>query len=240
MFSKRSTQKELMDDFSLNDEMLRKNLKELESTNHWLGSKKTLICALNFLYKRHTYYFNNNDLIIGDLGCGSGDLLKTIYRWGKSKRINSKLIGIDVNEFILSYAKNNLKQYPTIHFEQMNILSHDFKKSKYDIITLNSFCHHFTDSELIVLIEQLVEQNRLAIIINDLHRHVIPYITIKYLSKIFNFSYLAQHDGPLSVLRAFQKKDLLNILAKANVKSYIIRWVWPFRWQIIIDCHKKV
>jgi 2-polyprenyl-3-methyl-5-hydroxy-6-metoxy-1,4-benzoquinol methylase len=235
MFSKRSNQRELMDDFSLHEEALRMNLKEIEAINRWLGSEKSLISAINFLYQQQYPRIKKNEIFITDLGCGSGDLLRAISRWGQTKAVNINLMGIDANEFILNHAKIASKQFPNIKYELINILSNDFKKLRFDITTLNSFCHHLSDNELIILITQLQRQNRLGIIINDLHRHWIPYFTIKYISKFLNFSYLAKHDGPLSVLRAFQKKELIHILTKANVKSYRIRWVWPFRWQVIIS-----
>lgn len=74
MFNQRSEQKELMDDLAADQQELRQNLLEIEKINRWSGSKKTLICALRFLYKKFPDYFHTNRLTIADLGCGGGDL----------------------------------------------------------------------------------------------------------------------------------------------------------------------
>jgi hypothetical protein len=36
------------------------------------------------------------------------------------------------------------------------------------------------------------------------------------------------------VLRAFKKKELVEILQNAGLKSFTIRWKWAFRWQVLV------
>ena len=223
-----------MDDLSLSGEELQKNLDELEYTNNWFGSKKLLINALNEIYKKYSSDFKNKRIVIGDLGCGSGDLLMAINHWAKAKKVNVELIGFDANPYMIQYANKKYGSHSNIKYQVIDIFSHEFKEMQFDIITISSLCHHFSEKHLITLYKQLIMQARLAIIINDLHRHWISYYTIKYLSKFLKFSYLAKHDGSLSVWRAFRKQELVRLLNSAKITSYKIRWRWAFRWEIII------
>ncbi len=234
MFNQRSDHKELMDDFHLRGKELRKNLDELEAINHWLGAKKALLKALNLLYKKNKHIFRHRRLVIADLACGSGDMLRAMSRWAVSKRIKIQLIGIDINPFMIEYAIQKSIAYPNIHYRTMDILSTEFKQLEFDIISLNSCCHHFNQFELSQLLQQLPEQIHLAIIINDLHRHWLAYYGAKIFTKIFHFSSLAKHDAPLSVLRAFRKQELTDCLVFANIRSYQLKWLWAFRWLIVI------
>jgi 2-polyprenyl-3-methyl-5-hydroxy-6-metoxy-1,4-benzoquinol methylase len=248
MFRFRSTQTELMDNLELNEAALISNLDEIEMTNRWFGSIRNIISALNHIYKNYDDVFGKSEVVIADLGCGSGDLLRAIAKWAAHKQIKIKLIGFDANACVLNCAVEKSHQYPNIEYHKYNILSSDFKTMQFDITTLNSFCHHLDDATLIKLLSQLQKQSNLAVIINDLHRHWLPYWSIKLISKWLNFSYLAQHDGPLSVLKAFKKKELISLAhsiklasnesAKPNttVPSFFIRWSWAFRWQIIMWC----
>ncbi len=45
---------------------------------------------------------------------------------------------------------------------------------------------------------------------------------------------MVKYDAPLSVLRAFKKQELIEILNKAGIRDYAIRWQWAFRWQVIV------
>jgi hypothetical protein len=67
-----------------------------------------------------------------------------------------------------------------------------------------------------------------------LHRHPVAYYSIKALTNLFSGSYLVKNDAPLSVLRAFRKKELQNLLLAAGIKNYSLRWKWAFRWQLIL------
>lgn len=234
MFPKRSEQLELMDDLCLGTAELRKNLDELVMLNRLVGSKTVLLSALNKVYKRHRHYFHANKIVIADLGCGGGDLLRAINDWAATKKIDVELVGIDANPFMINYATEKSNCYPNISFKSLDIWSSDFLKLKVDIVCINSFCHHLSNEELIKLWQQLTKQASMAIIINDLQRHWLSYFTVKWFAKLFRFSSLAQHDGPLSVLRAFRKQELIKLLQLANIHAYQIRWAWAFRWEIII------
>jgi SAM-dependent methyltransferase len=234
MFSKRSQKKELVDDLALDDTALTQNLQELEAVNQWLGGKTTLISALNKVCQQHSRLLKAKTITIADLGCGGGDLLRAVHDWAKAKQLNVELIGIDANPFMVRYAIEKSRPFNNIRFETGNVLSDAFKTMRFDIVCLNTFCHHLSDSDLIRLLKQLETQTSTAIIVNDLHRHWIAYLSIMWISRLLNFSYLARHDGPLSVLRAFRKRELIDLIQRAGFDCYRIRWRWAFRWEVIL------
>lgn len=235
MFSNRSDKNELLDDFSLSNEELRKNLDEMEMLNNWLGSKKLLISALNEIQNKYSDDFKKRKIVIGDLGCGNGDLLRTIDQWAKIKCFNTELIGIDANPSIVKYANERSKLHH-IQYIMEDILSTQFSQHQFDVVCLNSICHHFNNKTLIYLLQNLIKQTRLAIIINDLQRHWLSYFSIKLLSKLLNFSYLAKNDAPLSVMRAFHQQELIQLLDSAKIKSYQLNRAWAYRWKLLIWC----
>jgi 2-polyprenyl-3-methyl-5-hydroxy-6-metoxy-1,4-benzoquinol methylase len=233
-FSRRSTQAELTDDLTLKGEASIKNMQELEAVNLWLGGKATLISAFNKIYKKCPNLFKDKKTVIADLGCGGGDLLRDIHDWANDKGLSVELVGIDANPATIKCAIKNANGFNNIQFKTANVLSDELKQMRFDIVCLNSFCHHLSDANLIALLKQLQTQTRVAIIINDLHRHWFAYLSIKWLAQLLNFSYLSKHDGPMSVLRAFQKHELVNLLKAANIDRFQIRWRWAFRWGVII------
>jgi len=229
----RSEEKELMDDLTLNETALVQNLEELSTVNRWLGGTSTLLSALNeILHSKPP--LKNSKIKIADLGCGGGDLLRAMHDWSEKKQLSVELVGIDANPFMIHFSLEHTNFLDRIKYQTMNILSSAFKGMRFDIVCINTFCHHFTDAELIKLLKQLRSQVTTAIIINDLHRHWIAYFSIKWISRFFRFSYLAQNDGPLSVLRAFRRSELIDLIQQAGFDRYRIRWHWAFRWQVIL------
>ena len=235
MFKQRSAEPELMDDLNLSGEALRRNLDELEIINHWLGGNKVVTDALaKILRKTPAINTANQTLQIADIGCGGGDILRVVARWAQRRQLKVALTGIDANDFMVNYARQKCGPYPNITVVQENIYGPDFQKRRFDIIICSLFCHHFTSVELITMWEQLYRQANHAVIINDLHRHPLAYYSIKWITKLFSGSYLVKNDAPLSVLRAFQKAELEEILNKCNISKYSLGWQWAFRWQLIM------
>ena len=73
----------------------------------------------------------------------------------------------------------------------------NFENKKPDIIFSSLFCHHFTDDELIKMLQWMKENAKLGFFINDLQRHPLAYHSIKYITKFFSKSYLVKNDCAL-------------------------------------------
>lgn len=230
MLRQRSNELELMDDLTLSGEELRRNLDELEVINDWLGGHKVVLSALDKLVKK----YKPQRLRIADIGCGGGDTLKSIARWARSKSIDIELIGVDANDFMVQYARRHCSNYHEVTIEQHDVFSEQFALQQYDVVVCSLFCHHFTDSQLARMFRQLHQQAQLAVIINDLHRHWLAYYSIKYITAAFSKSYLVKNDAPLSVWRAFRRQELEQLAQQAGITKYELRWMWAFRWQLLL------
>lgn len=222
----RSNQEEIMDDLSSKGKVIDQSLKELDIINKYLGGNQITINGLKKLRN------NQKSLKIVDLGCGSGEMLRKIYLWGKKNDITLDLTGIDANPHIIKYAR---KHNPAgINFEVNNIFDPSFSSERFDIILATLITHHFTTEQLIFLLSQWKNQAALGIVINDLHRHILAYESIRLLTTIFSKSSMVKNDGPLSVARSFRRSDWEYILAEAGIKHYTLSWKWAFRWDLII------
>jgi len=232
-FTDRSHQSELMDDLSLGNDALRQNLEELETINTLLGGYQVVLDALQSLYDKKTLN-RAQPTQITDIGSGGGDTLRAIHRWAAKRQLPVQLTGVDANAFMIDFATDKARPFPGIHFAQADIFAPEFAQYSSDVFVCSLFCHHFTEKELIRLFTTLAGQCRKAIIVNDLHRHWFAYYSIKWLTRLFNGSYLVQHDAPLSVWRAFVRQDLDRLMAQCGFSNYELRWRWAFRWQLII------
>ncbi len=237
MFEKRSEEKEFLDDLNCEGEDLKQNLRELKFINKWLGGNNVTFSGLEQALKNTPPKTN---LHIADLGCGGGDILELIAKWGRKNNKTLALTGVDANAFIIHYAKENTAAYPEINYEIQNIFSDEFSRMKFDIVNCTLFCHHFDDDSLVKLFSQLKNQINIAIVLNDLHRHWFAYYSISWLTALFSRSYMVKNDARLSVLRGFHKKELETIIRKAGFTNFSIRWKWAFRWEVVMYLNSSI
>ncbi len=228
-FHSRSGAEEVMDDLNCKGEVVYQTLRELDVINQWLGGNAVTLSALKKLWATV-----QQPVSIADLGCGSGEMLRIIAKLAQQQKRSVTLHGFDANPNITAYATSHSVDYSRIVFEATDVFDAGFQKQKFDIIIATLFTHHFTDQQLTDLFRSWKQQARLGIIVNDIHRHPLAYYSIKWLTQLFSKSAMVKYDAPLSVLRAFKKSELENILNAAGIKHYTLRWRWAFRWQLII------
>ncbi|WP_400075631.1 methyltransferase domain-containing protein [Winogradskyella sp. R77965] len=225
----RSDETEIMDDFSMNGELLRDTLDKLGSINKWLGGNRVTINGIKQLLKgkpKHKTYS------IIDLGCGHGDILRLVADFGRKRGYRFKLIGIDANLDAIDYANELSENYPELTFRNEDIFSEEFTKINFDIALTTLFLHHFKEEEIITLLSVLSNKATLGIVVNDLQRSEIAYGLFKLLGIVISND-MIKKDGLTSILRAFKREDLERISKKLNLRSQI-HWKWAFRYQLLI------
>lgn len=226
--SNRSEEEELMDDLNCDGPVVSQTLAELDVINRLLGGNQISLHAFKALIKNRS-----TPLHLIDLGCGSGDLMKVMADLCRKKGVKASFTGIDANPNIIAYAQKHTKDYPEIRYKCLNILSDEFLEMKCDVVHACLFCHHFTSDQLSQLLRFFKKIANEKVIINDLHRHVLAYYSIKWLTILFSRSDMVKNDAATSVARGFKKADLRKILKKAQIENAHLSWAWAFRWKLV-------
>jgi len=226
-FNNRSTLPELMDETGVSKHEIHLALEELENVNTLLGGYSVILDALNKIN------FPEKEIVILDLGCGGGDMLRAVAKWAIKSNKKVKLIGVDRNIEMTEFAKSKSANYSNIQFITFDVFDNELNKYFPDIVMSSLFCHHFDDLELSRLVKKMFDLANFAIIINDLHRNWFAYYSIKYITSFVSKSYLVKYDAPLSVARSLTKEEWKTILDKNEILNYKILWKWAWRWQII-------
>lgn len=227
----RTQETEIMDDFSLQGEELRDALDQIARINQLLGGNKTTLHGIKKLLNQSD---KNKTITIADIGCGNGDMLRMLAKFGQKNKLNFELIGIDANDFTINYAKTLSTEYSNIEYKCVDIFSEDFKALKYDIILCTLTLHHFSNEEILNIITIFNNNAKNGIIINDLHRSKTAYRLFELICFVFNLNRMSREDGLVSILRGFRKKELEEFSKKTNLQNYTINWKWAFRYQWLI------
>ncbi|GGH12499.1 methyltransferase domain-containing protein [Sphingobacterium alkalisoli] len=224
-FSKRSYDRELLDDPLMPFEQIKQTMRELNIINTWLGGHRVTVKGLRELLN------GKRQISICEIGCGGGDNLAVLHGWCQQHGIEATFTGIDINPHSIAFAK---EVYGELGIEfvcsdyRANALS-----TKPDIFFNSLFCHHFTENELIDMLKWMRINSRIGFFINDLHRHPVAYYSIKWLTKLLSKSSLVKNDAPLSVRRGFKKAEWIKLFDSAGLPLASPRWEWAFRHLIV-------
>ena len=233
----RTHQPEIMDDFDMKGEVLRDALDKIAKINQLLGGNTLTLQGVKEILKQNPL---QEKITIVDVGCGNGDMLRKLADYGKENNISLDLIGIDANQFTVTYAETLSTNYNNISYRCEDIFEKSFENLQYDIVLCTLTLHHFKDEEIIKLLKIFATNARMGIVINDLQRSSISYRLFQGLCFIFRLNAMSREDGLVSILRGFKKPELEHFSKKLNFKNYSIEWKWAFRYQWIIYTNKEI
>ena len=228
----RTDKLEIMDDFTMEGEILREALDKIAKINQLLGGNKLTLSGVQELIVAIP---KSKKITFVDVGCGNGDMLRTLADFGLKNKLNFQLIGIDSNKFTIHHAQNLSKNYSNISYRCQDILDESFSEIKYDIVMCTLTLHHFKDPEIINLLSVFYTNSNVGIIVNDLHRSTTAYRLFQALCFVFQLNEMSKLDGLTSILRGFKKEELVRFSEKLNLINYKIQWKWAFRYQWIIS-----
>jgi len=226
----RSDAPETMDDFQMEGEILRDALDKIASINQLLGGNKVTLEGIKNLIKDQSA---TTPIRILDIGCGNGDMLRSLADYAKQRNLNFILVGIDANNFTITHARSLSASYANITYECVDIFDELTEPVVADIVLCTLTLHHFKDDEIIKLLQHY-SHARLGIVINDLQRSALAYYLFTALCFVFRLNKMSREDGLVSILRGFKKADLESYSNKLKLKKFQITWKWAFRYQWII------
>jgi len=227
----RSTAPELMDDFSMEGEILTDALDKIAAINKLLGGNKVTLTGIKTLLKN---FEPTTKIRITDVGCGNGAMLRMLADYANRKDLVFDLMGVDANKATIAHAQSLSVAYPNISYECRDIFA-DEEKTECDIMLFTLTLHHFSDSEIINLFKNLKKTVRVGIVINDLERSAVAYRLFTLLSYVFKLNAMSREDGLVSILRGFKKSDFLRYEKELNISTAHIQWKWAFRYLWIIN-----
>lgn len=201
---------ELMDE-PCSREVLRDCLQDLARVNRWfLGYRPTLKWLDSVAPGAH------GTVHILDVGCGYGDSLRRIEQWASERNLPVALTGCDLNADTISIAREASPARSRIRWIASDVFALECDKPV-DVIVSSLFTHHLTEQEIIRFVTWMERTAQIGWFINDLSRASIPYRLFKAFAKVANLHPFVQHDGPVSIARAFIPEDWRRMCAAAGV-----------------------
>jgi SAM-dependent methyltransferase len=227
--SRRSTASELMDAEPVDLATLEACLRDLECINRWTRSYALTLRWLDQVLAHH----GPQRLLLLDVGSGYGDMLRHIAAWAQRRRVGLDLVGIDRNpQAVIAAARAPPAGHP-IRYLTADVFELP-DELRPDLVISSLFAHHLDDAQLVRFLCWMESRARLGWLINDLHRHFLPYWIARWTPSYLRMSRLVRHDAAISVARAFERRDWQRLFQEAALGEPppTVSWHFPFRYAV--------
>jgi SAM-dependent methyltransferase len=208
---RRATGRERLDEGVPEAEALR-SLADLRLVNRRLGNRRALLRAVR------PHLRPGGRLL--DVGCASGDVPAFLL-----ERLPGPLtaVGVDVKALHLRSVAASVR--PVV----ADVRRLPFRDGTFDVVTASLFLHHFDEPELPALLEGLYRLARRALVVNDLHRALVPYLFGRAAFPLLFRSRVSVDDGLLSIRRGFRAEELRKAFADAGLHPPEVARSFPYR-----------
>lgn len=209
---------ELLDEPEHDANELARSLEHVAQVNRWLGGSRALL--------KHLAPFlpDATSTSILDVGTGSADLPREIVAWARSRKRSVKIRATDLHPQMQALAADRCAAYPEITVEAADALALPYEDKSFDVTLLSLTLHHFDGPAQTRVLTEAKRVSRRAVIVNELLRSRLNYLGARLLAASWwRANRLTRHDGPLSVLRAFEPEELVALAREAGLTGRVYR-----------------
>ncbi|AFC31393.1 chalcone and stilbene synthase domain-containing protein [Paenibacillus mucilaginosus 3016] len=225
----RDLRPELMDDFSKGGEDLREALRHLRRLNRVFRAAAPTLYGVRRLWEATG---RPRTFTVLDAGAGSGDVNRRLLGWAEASGIDMRITLADITQEACDEAAAFFRDEPRIEVRRCNVLS--LEEGCADVVTGSQFLHHFDRAELPGVVGRMLKGARHGVVINDIHRHWIPWSAVWVAARVLSRNRYIRHDGPLSVAKGFRSADWEYLKEQLGAESFHYTWVPLFRYAVVI------
>ncbi len=212
-----------MDTETVDAEDFRRCLADLATVNRVTFAHRPTLAFLRRAVRRRP----GAGFRLLDVAYGHGDMTRAIRRWCDRRGIAAELSGVDLNPYSAIAARAATPESMRIDYRTGDVFD-ERPEPRPDYIVSSLFTHHLSDADVMRFLHWMDTTAVRGWLVNDLHRHRLPYEGFRMLSRAAGWHRFVQHDGPVSITRAFVPAEWRRLLAGAGVEARVRR-VAPWR-----------
>lgn len=225
---------EFMDDFASAGAELREALRHLRLLNRLFAAAAPTLHGVRRLWLKAD---KPRRLSILDVGAGSGDVNRQLLQWADAEQVELRITLVDLTEEACEEAGQLFRHEPRIQVMRGDLFA--LTEACADIITGTQFIHHFAAEELPTVVQSMLNASRIGVVINDIHRHWIPWTAVWLTTRVVSSNRYIWHDGPLSVAKGFRAEDWDRLRDDLGLTDMYYAWRPLFRYAVVIGKSKS-
>lgn len=226
-FSARARGIERLDERHHREAELRAAVEHLVGVNRWLGGTRVILRHLRG-------HFPPSGARVLDVGTGAADIPLDVVRWGRARGWQITVFAVDRQSQIARIAKDRCGTDRAVRIAVGDGLVLPFSTDSFDAVVSSMTLHHLDDDAALMFVAELGRVAREVVIVNDLHRHRLNYLGARLLANtVWRHDGYTKHDGPLSVLRSFNERELLHIGRASGLGDPRVYRHFPYRLALV-------
>lgn len=233
MFDRRACEQELIDLPDCAPALAVSSYRFMETVNRWFGGTRVV---RRFVAAETAKSRINRPVRILDIGSGSCDIALSLSRWARAHRIALHITCLETAARAIDIARARLAQAadPAVQLLQQDVFFHQ-PQEPYDLAVASMCFHHFSDEQIVALVQRLRAFVRGGMLINDLRRSLPALAGAGLLLVVSGAPAGVRHDALLSIRRGFKAGELSGLLRRLSgvtVRVAHARW---FRIAAVIN-----
>jgi len=165
-------------------------------------------------------------LRILDIGSGSCDIPLAVSRWARAHGIPLHFTCLEMAGHAVDIARGQLARAgdPAVQLLQEDVFTHQ-PAEPYDCAVASMCFHHFSNAQIVTLLQRLRGFVLNSVLINDLRRSRLASLAARLL--LVGAAAGVRHDALLSIRRGFKIGELSTLLRQLDSVTVSVE---PARW----------
>ena len=202
------------------------NLRDLRRVNRRFGGTALSLRAMRELVALDARPETGTPdiLRILDVGCGAADMppaFASAFAGAAGTQRSALVTAVDSRPEILAAARRispELASRPDVVLAVADGRSLPYPDGAFDIAHASLLLHHLHPGEAVPVLRELGRVARIGIVVNDLERGWRFWLGAWLVLHAMTRNPFTLHDGPLSVRRAYARREMHGMLAQAGLR----------------------
>jgi len=225
VFDSRATATEFLDRPDCDPTLAAASYRFMETVNCYFGGIRTV---RRFLAAETAGRHAGAPLRILDIGSGSCDIPLAVSRWARAHGIPLHFTCLEMAGHAVDIARGQLARAgdPAVQLLQEDVLTHQ-PAEPYDCAVASMCFHHFSNAQILTLLQRLRGFVLHSVLINDLRRSRLASLAARLLLADTGTPAGVRHDALLSIRRGFKISELSTLLRQLDSVTVSVE---PARW----------
>ena len=230
MFESRATAAEFLDQPDCDPALAAASYRFMETVNCHFGGIRIV---RRFLAAETAGRHAVAPLRILDIGSGCCDIPLAVSRWARAYDIPLHFTCLEIAGHAVDIARGQLARAgnPEVHLLQEDAFTHQ-PAEPYDCAVASMCFHHFSNAQIVTLLQRLRGFVLNSVLINDLRRSRLASLAARLLLAGTGAPAGVRHDALLSIRRGFKINELRTLLRQLDSVTVSVE---PARWFRIAD-----
>jgi ubiquinone/menaquinone biosynthesis C-methylase UbiE len=161
-------------------------------------------------------------VVLVDVGGGRADLAARLLRDLRRRGHRARVLVVDRDAESLAMGRRAHGADPGLVFVRADASALPLRSRSADVVTMTLTLHHLEPEAAVPALGEMRAAARRGVVVNDLLRSALSYGLVWLATRLFARHPSARHDGPLSVQRAYDERELRGLAARAGFRRLAV------------------